>query len=243
MCFLFLVLLFLLIIPPLSFSTCPPLFLSHTPFICPSFLPVGCLNLQAECGLIQATLTSLFGVPDKDEDRISKRSSTLFVVGTYSVGKERILLALNEATGLRCGASPAHLKRLKLMGPSLFPDTNNPEKKVLDVFTSDLRSVDLHVVSMGTISKGGLMGYLKTLKNHRYTRVVGFRPTGWSGTAPHSESFGRHIIHHVPYSEHSSFSELCEFVKFLRPKKVVPTVYGGKQFRSLVSHFKEYLYT
>ncbi|XP_009977402.1 PREDICTED: 5' exonuclease Apollo-like, partial [Tauraco erythrolophus] len=34
-------------------------------------------------------------------------------------------------------------------------------------------------------------------------------------------------IHPIPYSDHSSFSELCEFVKWLKPCSVIPIVRGG----------------
>ena len=65
-------------------------------------------------------------------------------------------------------------------------------------------------------------------------RLVGFVPTGWlhelargmeRGEFPvrHSES-STCEVHLVPYSEHSSYGELQEFVRWLRPHEVVPTV-------------------
>lgn len=35
---------------------------------------------------------------------------------------------------------------------------------------------------------------------------------------------GSLILYSVPYSEHSSFEELREFVRWLQPAKIVPTV-------------------
>ena len=35
---------------------------------------------------------------------------------------------------------------------------------------------------------------------------------------------GSLILYSVPYSEHSSFTELREFVRWLQPAKIVPTV-------------------
>ena len=35
---------------------------------------------------------------------------------------------------------------------------------------------------------------------------------------------GSLILYSVPYSEHSSFAELREFVRWLEPRKIVPTV-------------------
>lgn len=63
---------------------------------------------------------------------------------------------------------------------------------------------------------------------HGADSAVGFVPTGWTYQTK-TESFPVHEkppfkIHLIPYSEHSSFTELLEFVGFLKPRKVIPTV-------------------
>lgn len=58
-------------------------------------------------------------------------------------------------------------------------------------------------------------------------QVVGFVPTGWMYEMKRKafpvRDKGPCFIHLVPYSEHSSYSELREYVRFLRPHKVVPS--------------------
>ena len=44
-------------------------------------------------------------------------------------------------------------------------------------------------------------------------------------------------VHLVPYSEHSSFDELVDFVSFIRPEQVIPTVNVGETDKML-THFK-----
>jgi DNA repair metallo-beta-lactamase len=77
--------------------------------------------------------------------------------------------------------------------------------------------------------------------------AVGFVPTGWTYQMK-SDQFPVHEkppwkIHLIPYSEHSSFTELQEFVGFLRPKKILPTVgVSGEKTdsasHSMVKHFR-----
>ena len=60
-------------------------------------------------------------------------------------------------------------------------------------------------------------------------QVVGFVPTGWLYEMRRERfsvrSKGACSVHLVPYSEHSSYAELLEYVKWLRPHQVrVPAV-------------------
>ena len=47
----------------------------------------------------------------------------------------------------------------------------------------------------------------------------------------------------IPYSEHSSFSELRQFVQFLRPKKIIPTVnnHSASKQAEMQRHFQMWL--
>ncbi|KAI5634208.1 DNA repair metallo-beta-lactamase domain-containing protein [Phthorimaea operculella] len=68
-----------------------------------------------------------------------------------------------------------------------------------------------------------LRSYLESL-NGAFSEVVAFKPSGWENGKNSSVEKDTVTIHGIPYSEHSSFSELIRFVKFLQPKQVVPTV-------------------
>ncbi len=56
------------------------------------------------------------------------------------------------------------------------------------------------------------------------TQVVGFVPTGWMYEMRRStfplRTKGPCTVHLVPYSEHSSYEELREYVRFLKPHQV-----------------------
>ena len=63
-----------------------------------------------------------------------------------------------------------------------------------------------------------MMGYI--------LQVVGFCPTGWMYEMKKKsypvKSKRMNSIHLVPYSEHSSYVELREYVRFLKPHKASP---------------------
>lgn len=106
-----------------------------------------------------------------------------------------------------------------------------------NLLTTEPCASRLHVVDMRTVSFAGMKEIAKRYAT-RYDTFVAFRPTGWSHTGKKMvHSYGtlrpgiltrqlqqNCVLYGVPYSEHSSFSELREFVSLCRPKHLIPTV-------------------
>jgi len=63
---------------------------------------------------------------------------------------------------------------------------------------------------------------------HHIERIVAFRSTGWVGNVLLSTKRVRDeirvIVHAVPYSEHSTFGELCNALECMNPTEIVQTV-------------------
>jgi DNA cross-link repair 1A protein len=100
--------------------------------------------------------------------------------------------------------------------------------------TTDCNAANIWVVSMNQIN----FNYLENFKKKKTicNRVIGFQPTGWThkptgqttnNPSQRSTLLQRHpflnlrqkegnIIYSIPYSEHSSFSELINFVQTFR---------------------------
>ena len=148
----------------------------------------------------------------------------VILIGTYSIGKERIL----ERVAKQC-QTPLYIDSAKR---NIFGAVYGAEDP-LDggVFTADLSATKVRVVWMRDIA----FSEMRRFKTSDRTKVVGFRPTGWASKDGRGRRGGdRHVmsprysksmvIYDVPYSEHSSFPELCKFISDLRPKQIVPTV-------------------
>lgn len=60
--------------------------------------------------------------------------------------------------------------------------------------------------------------------DHGVDHVIGFCPTGWLYEMKKQmfpvRKKAANEVHLVPYSEHSSYNELLEYVRFLRPHQV-----------------------
>ena len=176
------------------------------------------------------------------------RGRLLVVVGTYSIGKERICLGIAKALNSKIYA-PAGKQRI-------VAALEDPELN--ERMTSDPRAAQVHMTPLFEIRAETLDDYLKDQFPH-FTRAVGFRPSGWNYRPPNSRflesplvstvlhgdnwkstysmkdlvpqrgSTSRTSCFGVPYSEHSSFRELTMFCCALRIEKVIPTVNVGSK--------------
>ncbi|KAJ3316340.1 DNA cross-link repair 1A protein, partial [Gonapodya sp. JEL0774] len=75
-----------------------------------------------------------------EDSKIGERS--LFLIATYTIGKERALRAIHSATGLRACVSTRKLRILRLLELPYLTE---------DLLTTDPRSTSLHVVPWGLI--------------------------------------------------------------------------------------------
>ncbi|EME87550.1 uncharacterized protein MYCFIDRAFT_27226 [Pseudocercospora fijiensis CIRAD86] len=184
---------------------------------------------------------------DEDtKDDMRTRGRLLVVVGTYSIGKERICLGIARALKSKIYA-PTSKRRIvaALEDPALD-----------ELMTDDPRAAQVHMTPLFEIRAETLDDYLKDFFPH-FTRAVGFRPSGWNYRPPNSRftesppvqtvlksdnwkstysmrdlvpqrgSSSRASCFGVPYSEHSSFRELTMFCCALRIDKIIPTVNVG----------------
>ncbi|KAK2157546.1 hypothetical protein LSH36_189g05006, partial [Paralvinella palmiformis] len=140
----------------------------------------------------------------------------VIVVGSYTIGKERIFTAISEA--LDCKIYVTSEKRQIL---SCLED-----EQLLGRLTSNPREARVHVLPMQKLNYKGLSEYLLQWS---FDEVLAFEPTGWTYSQRSSEikpKFSKNnvTLYGIPYSEHSSFDEMKNFVRHLRPDSIVPTV-------------------
>jgi len=183
---------------------------------------------------------------DETDKKPKVRGRLLVVIGTYSIGKERICLGIARALNSKIYAPPSKMRICKAL--------EDPELNAL--LTKNPLEAQVHMQTLMEIRAETLHDYMMTYKNH-FARVVGFRPTGWSYRPPtsrftenpavstvlHSDGWKtRYTMRDlapqrgstresncfgVPYSEHSSFRELTMFCCALRINRIVPTVNVG----------------
>jgi DNA cross-link repair 1A protein len=99
----------------------------------------------------------------------SRPPRLLIICGTYSIGKERICKAIAQALGTRIFASAAKARIIAQLG--------DPELTAL--LTSDPLAAQVHMQMLMEIRAETLADYLDGYRNH-FTRIVGFRPSGWN---------------------------------------------------------------
>ncbi|KAH9951149.1 DNA repair metallo-beta-lactamase-domain-containing protein [Amylocystis lapponica] len=193
------------------------------------------------------TMDAYITVQDKPNVKQHREpGKVLVVVGTYSIGKERIVKAIAKAlqTKVYCDSRKTAILRCQ------------PDPELHALLTNDPYGAGIHLVPLGVISSDRLKEYVERWKGH-FSKVVGFRPTGWTFSAPagsdtlppiatviarsqsrtftHAQltpmrnSSATLQVYGVPYSEHSSFFELTCFALSFDWTKMIATVNIGSE--------------
>lgn len=179
----------------------------------------------------EQAIAAVLSIFDKEMQlcQANGNSKTLHLFGAYTIGKEKMYLSIAERFNLKVYVDH---RRYKIL--SSF----NWSEGRMSLLTTVKEEASIWVVPLGDINMKKLPEYLASANEKpfamHYSRVMGYRPTGWSmGSKPSSGVLssrysGNMGIHSVPYSEHSSFPELVECLACLKPRRIIPTVNAGK---------------
>ncbi|KAK1281112.1 DNA ligase 1 [Acorus gramineus] len=170
---------------------------------------------------IEYIIRTIGRIRSENGDSVERR--VLFLIATYVIGKERILVEISRRFNSLLLVDERKMVILRVLG---FGESG--------IFTEDASMSDVHVIGWNVLGetwpyfRPNFVKLKEIMMERGYSRVVGFVPTGWTYEA-RRDGFSVRTkdlmeIHLVPYSEHSSYDELREYVRFLKPKQVIPTV-------------------
>uniref|UniRef100_A0A6G1RRQ7 DNA cross-link repair 1A protein n=1 Tax=Hypotaenidia okinawae TaxID=2861861 RepID=A0A6G1RRQ7_9GRUI len=172
-------------------------------------------------------------------EMVTLNPRTLVVCGTYSIGKEKVFLAIAEVLGSKASMSRDKYKTLQCLESTA----------VNSLISMDWDGTLLHVLPMMQINFKGLQDHLNKFSEN-FDQVLAFKPTGWTYSDSclsvvdiKPQTRGNITIYGIPYSEHSSYLEMKRFVQWLKPQKIIPTVnVGDWKARTLMEkHFRDWM--
>lgn len=133
--------------------------------------------------------------------------------------QERFYFGVAQLLGSRLFCSPAKRTTLKLL--DLDPDW-------MALLCDRPEDADVHLLAQGETLRPGVLAKRLEAGGSPWVAIVGLRATGWSHAArggPLREwREGAACVVGVPYSEHSSWTDLRGCIASMRPARVVPTV-------------------
>uniref|UniRef100_A0A6J0SGX8 DNA cross-link repair 1A protein isoform X1 n=2 Tax=Pogona vitticeps TaxID=103695 RepID=A0A6J0SGX8_9SAUR len=171
-------------------------------------------------------------------ETVTLNPRTLVVCGTYSVGKEKVFLAIADVLGSKVSMSKEKYKTLQCLESAA----------INSLITLDWNNTLLHLLPMMQINFRNLQSHLNKF-GERFDQILAFKPTGWTYSEGccslndiQPQTRGKITIYGIPYSEHSSFLEMKRFVQWLKPQKIIPTVNVGnwKLRNEMEKHFRNW---
>ncbi|KAJ3099513.1 hypothetical protein HK100_004876 [Physocladia obscura] len=157
-----------------------------------------------------------------------RKKGTLICVGTYTIGKERVFIALAKALESKIYVEPAKKKILACL----------EDEDLNSMLTDNPMAASVHVVKIGRLGKEDLEAKLQSV-SQSFSKLIAIRPTGWTHRPQKTDNIDEEFtvksikptkvapnIYSIPlpYSEHSSYTELKTFVTALDAQQIIPTV-------------------
>jgi len=188
-------------------------------------------------------------IASQTKDLLSSESKVLVLLSCYSIGKEKVLWEASTRTNQMIYASGKRLRMLQCVDKSQVSS-----HQLIHRCTQDPTKSDIHVIPMGLAGEMWpffrpnyikCKDYVEKL-DKEYDKVVAFLPTGWAYTSKYAVSKKQFSLENqkkldveirlISYSEHSAFSELQEFIQYLRPRKIIPTVFQDEADSRKIQH-------
>jgi DNA cross-link repair 1A protein len=158
---------------------------------------------------------------------LKKQPKALIVCGAYTIGKERVFIAIAEKLQSKIYVTKEKKKIIDCL------ENDNFQK----MLTLDPNEAGLHVIPMGKLNIKDLTEHLDKFPAYNY--LIAIKPTGWTHKEDASNSTNQGysiekkaknvIIYGLEYSEHSSFDELKNCISTLKPRKIIPHVNVAKK--------------
>ncbi|KAN0060588.1 DNA cross-link repair protein PSO2/SNM1 [Thecaphora frezii] len=168
----------------------------------------------------------------KAAETLSRCSGRLLVVvGTYTIGKEKVVKAVARTMGTKVFCVDSRKYRVY---------SQLEDAELHSLLTRDPQRAGVHVTNLHAINAEGLRDMVAALRKRGcdFTHAIAFRPTGWTykppsgmetvshnldrlvewnqernfgphGLVPTRDSTSEYMIYGVPYSEHSSFVSIA----------------------------------
>uniref|UniRef100_A0A8C4R102 DNA repair metallo-beta-lactamase domain-containing protein n=1 Tax=Eptatretus burgeri TaxID=7764 RepID=A0A8C4R102_EPTBU len=143
---------------------------------------------------------------------LKRNPRTLLVSGYQYLGHEALFMALAEVTGAQAAMAVDMYDTMLTLGM----------EELRSAVTLDFHSSQLHVLPILQLGIKGLRTHWKKFMS-RYDYILAFKPSGWPSLARRQALNGLQpcvteniILYAIPFSEHSSYSELRHFVQWLQ---------------------------
>lgn len=191
------------------------------------------------------------------------REQGLVYLSAYNLGKERVIFGVQDALGglpIYMDDDKINIMNQIEGGRERVLSgrfTNNPLKANIHIcgmgmagfvgqyFRANFDNLENHRVELNELKQATATSVTQEnidserLQLTEFTHVLAFIPTGWAESSTYNRSHSYQVQNHIavqliPYSEHSQYQELMDFVEFLKPREVIPTVYADVSVFSFV---------